>query len=65
MLVLPLLPLATDPPATPYLAGMVLGFALGGFGHLIRSTPLILSGIALIAVTTLLFIIATDPHLGR
>ncbi len=56
---------ATDPPAAPYLLGIVLGFAVGTFGHIIRSTLLIVLGILVIGVTTVVFIIATDPSLGR
>jgi hypothetical protein len=56
--------LATDPPTGPYLAGMIAGFTIGTFGHIIKSTLLISLGIVTIVVTTILFIGATDPHLG-
>jgi hypothetical protein len=57
--------LATNnPPATPYLLGIVVGFVVGVFGHINKSTVLIAFGIAVIGLTTLLFIIATDPTLG-
>ncbi len=56
--------LATDPPTGPYLAGMIAGFTIGTFGHIIKSTLLISLGILTIVVTTILFIAATDPHLG-
>lgn len=56
--------LATDPPTGPYLAGFLAGFGIGAAGHLIRSTLTVAVGIAVIVVTTALFISATDPHLG-
>jgi hypothetical protein len=56
--------LATDPAPGPYLVVMLFGFALGGFGHLISSRVLIAAGILVIAVTTALFIAATNPMLG-
>jgi hypothetical protein len=56
--------MATDPAPGPYLLGMLAGFLLGGLGHLYHSRLAIASGITLIAVTTALFILATDPHLG-
>jgi hypothetical protein len=59
-----LLVLATDPAPGPYVAGLIAGFALGGFGHLIKSTPTIVAGIILIVIVTALFIAATDPSLG-
>jgi hypothetical protein len=54
----------SNPPATPYLVGIVVGFVVGVFGHINKSTLLIALGIAVIGLTTLLFIIATDPTLG-
>jgi hypothetical protein len=59
-----LLVLATDPTPGPYLAGILLGFLIGGFGHLIKSNLTIATGIVLIVVVTALFISATDPSLG-
>jgi hypothetical protein len=59
-----LLVLATDPTPGPYLAGIVAGFLIGGFGHLIKSNLTIATGIILIVVVTALFISATDPSLG-
>ena len=53
--------LATDPAGTPYLAGIVAGFVIGALGHLFASRALVLIGIVVIMLTTLLFIIATDP----
>lgn len=59
-----LLVLATDPAPAPYLVGLIAGFAIGGFGHLIKSTLTIAIGIATIVVVTVLFINATNPSLG-
>ena len=59
-----LLILATDPTPGPYLAGILAGFLIGGFGHLIKSNIAIATGIVLIVVVTVLFISATDPSLG-
>jgi hypothetical protein len=59
-----LLVLATDPTPGPYLVGILLGFLIGGFGHLIKSNLTIAAGIVLIVVVTALFISATDPSLG-
>ncbi len=53
-----------SPSATPFLVGIVFGFALGAFGHIIKSSPVIVLGIVAIGLTTVLFIIATDPTLG-
>lgn len=54
--ILPLLA-ASGPPGTPYLVGMALGFLVGSFGHLIKSRPLIVLGIALLGVTVALFVL--------
>jgi hypothetical protein len=59
-----LLVLATDPTPGPYLAGIIVGFLLGGYGHLIKSTPTIAAGIIVILIVTALFITATDPSFG-
>ncbi len=56
--------LATDPPGTPYLAGIIAGFAIGAVGHLIAARLLVLIGIVAILVTTALFIVATGPTSG-
>lgn len=56
--------IATDPAPGPYLAGMLVGFALGGFGHLISEKLVVAAGILVIALTTALFIMATDPSFG-
>lgn len=53
-----------SPSATPFLVGIVFGFAVGAFGHIIRSTLVITVGIATIGLTTVLFIISTNPTLG-
>ena len=59
-----LLVLATDPPPGPYLAAFLIGFALGGFGHIVRARLVIATGIVVIVVTTVLFINATNPSFG-
>jgi hypothetical protein len=61
----PLAFLASQPPAGPYLAGMVLGFVVGGLGHLARSAALIALGIGIILVTTVLFLLAFDPNAAK
>ncbi len=48
---------AANPPAGPFLIGMVLGFLVGTFGHILHSRPLILLGIALLGVTVSIFMI--------
>ncbi len=48
---------AANPPAGPFLIGMVLGFLVGSFGHIVKSRPLILLGIALLGVTVTIFAI--------
>ncbi len=53
--------LAADPAGTPYLLGIVAGFAVGVLGHLFAVPALVILGIAIILVTTLLFLIASDP----
>ena len=52
-----LTPLATLLPhsPTPYIALMLIGFAVGILGHLTRSRWLIASGVALIFLGALLF----------
>jgi hypothetical protein len=51
-------------PAAPFIAGIAAGFAIGAFGHIVKSTTIIVLGILVIGVTTALFIIVTDPTLG-
>ena len=58
------LALAADPPGAPYLAGIVAGFALGAVGQLLALRSLVALGIAVVLVTTALFIIASDPTAG-
>ena len=53
--------LAADPDGTPYLAGIVVGFVLGAAGHLLAARLLVVLGIAVVLVTTVLFLIASDP----
>jgi hypothetical protein len=44
-----------EPSLAPYVIGMFLGFAIGVFGHVIKSRALILTGISIIfAVAVLL-----------
>jgi hypothetical protein len=45
---------ATEPAPGPFIALMILGFVVGIFGHVIRSTPTIAVGIAMIFLATLL-----------
>jgi hypothetical protein len=56
--------LASDPPPAPYLAATLVGFLVGGTGHLMRSNALIAAGILIILGTMVQFIAATDPHFG-
>jgi len=56
--------LAVDPTGTPYLAGIVAGFVLGAIGQLFSSRILVAIGIAVVLITTALFIIASDPTSG-
>ena len=44
---------------------MVLGFVVGGLGHLARSAALIALGIGIILVTTVLFLLAFDPNAAK
>ncbi|MGB7684601.1 MAG: hypothetical protein WBL45_02315 [Solirubrobacterales bacterium] len=53
-LLLPLAALLPDSPG-PYIALMLIGFAVGILGHLTRSRWLIASGVALIFLGALLF----------
>jgi hypothetical protein len=48
----------------PYMVGMALGFLIGAFGHLVKASAIILLGIFLIALTAILFVIATNPSFG-
>ncbi|MBB4662656.1 hypothetical protein [Conexibacter arvalis] len=43
-----------DPEFAPYLIGIVVGFAVGGFGHLIKSNALIATGIGIIFLVAVL-----------
>ncbi len=44
-----------EPSLAPYVIGMALGFAVGAFGHVIKSRTLIATGIGIIfAVAVLL-----------
>jgi hypothetical protein len=44
---------------TPYILLMVFGFSLGVFGHIIRSRPVIATGIGLVFLATFLLPLAT------
>jgi hypothetical protein len=48
---------ASNPPAGPFVIGMVIGFLVGTFGHIVKSQALILLGIALLGVTVALFVV--------
>ncbi|HEY7933348.1 MAG TPA: hypothetical protein VID48_05930 [Solirubrobacteraceae bacterium] len=52
---------SVNPSVTPYLFGLVSGFLIGGFGHLIKSPAVIVLGIVLIGVTTAAFVLVSDP----
>jgi hypothetical protein len=52
---------AGNPTVAPYLAGTILGFAIGGFGHVIKAPLMIILGIVVIGITSTLFVIATNP----
>ncbi len=60
------IPLAFDPLPNsigPYLAMMIIGFAVGTFGHMAKSRLTVAIGIAMIFLATLLLplaVIATD-----
>lgn len=43
-----MIPASMDPSLAPYVIGMVLGFGIGTFGHVIKSRTLIAAGIAII-----------------
>ncbi len=43
-----------DPAFTPYLLGVAFGFAVGAFGHLIKSNTLIATGIGIIFLVAVL-----------
>jgi hypothetical protein len=51
-----LLPLA-DAGYPPYLVAMACGFVIGTFGHIIKSTPVILAGIITIGATSVLVLV--------
>ncbi len=48
---------ASNPPAGPFVIGMVLGFLVGTFGHIVKSQALILLGIALLGITVAIFVV--------
>ena len=49
------------PTPAPFVFGVALGFVVGAFGHIVKSTPLICLGIAILVLTSLAWIIASDP----
>ena len=49
---------AFSPSPLPFIALMALGFLVGVAGHVYRSRPLVVSGIAMIFVATLLLPLA-------
>ena len=52
---------AADPAGGPYLIGIVAGFVVGVLGHLFAAPALVIVGIAIVLITTVLFLIASDP----
>ena len=46
------LPLAAEPSLGPFIALLVVGFAVGVLGHLIRSSLVIALGIGLVFIAT-------------
>lgn len=55
---------STNPTVAPYLLGTFLGLLIGGLGHLMKEPLLIVLGIVLIAVTSMLFLILSDPSIS-
>jgi hypothetical protein len=64
MLSLLILFASASPMAAPYLAGIVVGFLSGAFGHLIKAPLLIMFGIVVTGITSALFVIAADPSVS-
>ena len=52
------MPAAFSPSPMPFIVLMALGFLIGVAGHIVRSRPLIATGIGLILVATLLLPLA-------
>jgi len=50
-----------NPSVAPYLAGTIVGFLVGGFGHVIKEPLVVILGIVVIGITSILFVVATDP----
>ncbi len=55
---------SSAPRLAPYLVGLILGFLAGCLGHLIKAPLLIVFGIALVGLTSAVFVIAADPSLS-
>ena len=51
-------PLALASGYPPYLVAMIAGFVIGTFGHIVRSTTIIVLGIAIIGATSVGVLIA-------
>jgi hypothetical protein len=51
-------PLAVAYSVSFYLAGLILGFLVGAIGHLVKATVMIVTGIALVAVTAAVFVLS-------
>jgi hypothetical protein len=51
-----------DPSLAPYVIGMAIGFAIGTFGHVIKSRTLIAAGIAIIFAVA---VVGPLLHLGQ
>jgi hypothetical protein len=49
-----MIPDPMEPSLAPYVIGMALGFAVGVFGHVIKSRTLIATGIGIIFVVAVL-----------
>ena len=53
-------PLVAAAAYTPYLVTMGVGFAIGTFGHIMRSTPVILMGIVIIGGTSVAILVGVS-----
>jgi hypothetical protein len=58
------LPLAAQPSLGPFVALLVVGFVVGIFGHLIRSSLVIVLGIGLVFIATVVgpLVIYGNPY---
>ena len=57
---LPLIPAAAPTSVVPYAIAMAAGFLIGVYGHVIKSRPLIITGIAIVGTVSafVLFVVA-------